>query len=100
MAVLNGNRASGTGTCWSWLIEKFHESHERHDIGRIHAPHVETGFIFRRSVGRAVRVFLALVRKILIGDAHFDVIGLAREYRERLVLRLPAEAGHGAIAAR
>ena len=34
-----------------------------------------------------------LVREELVGDAHFDVVGFARENLERFVLRLPAEAG-------
>ena len=37
--------------------------------------------------------------KYLVGDAHFDVVGLAGENLERFVLRLPAEAGDGAVVA-
>ena len=32
-------------------------------------------------------------------DAHLDVVGLAGEQQQRLVLRLPAEAGDGAVVA-
>src|SRR5439155_2787082 len=59
------------------------------------------------GVGRGVRRageltilrLVALLREQLVGDAHLDVVGLAREEQERLVLRLPPEPRDGPIIA-
>ena len=45
----------------------------------------------------AVLVAAALILEQLVGDALLDVVGLAREDEQRLVLRLPAEAGDGPV---
>ena len=39
------------------------------------------------------------MRENFIGDTHLHVVGLAGKQFQRLVLRLPAEAGDGAIIA-
>ena len=44
-------------------------------------------------------VCVALGLEQLVGDAHLDVVGLAGEQQQRLVLRLPAEARDGAVIA-
>ena len=45
------------------------------------------------------RCFVALGREQLVGDAHLDVVGLAGEQQQRLVLRLPAEPRDRAVVA-
>src|SRR5262249_54732765 len=55
--------------------------------------------IVRRCHSLAARGLVALLREELVGDTHLDVVGLACEHQQRLVLRLPAEAGDGAIVA-
>src|SRR5215475_12433935 len=47
----------------------------------------------------AARRLLTLLGKELVGDALLDVVRLAREDQERLVLCLPAEARDGAVVA-
>ena len=62
----------------------------------IRAGHV----VGRRFLGAvAIGVFFGGGRKQLVGDPHFDVVGLGRKHRERLVLRLPAEPRDGAVIA-
>ena len=43
--------------------------------------------------------FIAFGRECLVADSHLDVVGLAREDQQRLVLRLPAEAGDRPVVA-
>src|SRR5579872_2798468 len=90
-------------------IGKAHHHLEFHPIGqdvkRIGEGLVErivrssTGHVVRFRLVRAVaaRVFLGRRREDLVGDAHLDIIGLARKHRDGLVLRLPAKAGDGAV---
>ena len=47
----------------------------------------------------AGRCFVPCGREHVVGDAHLDVVGLAGEDGQRFVLRLPAEAGDGAVIA-
>ena len=47
----------------------------------------------------AARRLVTLDLEQLVGDAHLDVVGLAREQQQRLVLRLPAEARDRAVVA-
>src|SRR5262249_52625943 len=47
----------------------------------------------------AVAVLLALLLERLVADTHLDVVGLAREDHQRLVLGLPAEPGDRAVVA-
>ncbi len=57
----------------------------------------------RDVVGRlrelAVRRLIPLGLEELVADAHLDVVGLAREEKQRLVLGLPAKARDGAVVA-
>ena len=46
-----------------------------------------------------VGVLVALGLEQLVGDAHLDVVGLAGEHQQRLVLRLPSEARDRAVVA-
>ena len=61
------------------------------------ASSVVTSFGTRGEL--AGRRLVALGLEQLVGDAHLDVVGLAREQQQRLVLRLPAEARDGAVVA-
>src|SRR5258708_7528875 len=99
VTVLNGWRTSRAGTGGRGLIQEFHESHEGHDIGGVRTSHIKAGVAFRRAVGGAIRIFFALIRKIVIGYAHLHVVRLAREDLERFVLRLPSEPRDGAVVA-
>src|SRR5258708_35745938 len=45
----------------------------------------------------AIRILLGRGRKQLVGNSHFDVIGLGRKHRDRLVPRFPAEPRDGAV---
>src|SRR5882724_10905612 len=47
----------------------------------------------------AVRRLVTLLLKRLVGDPHLDVVGLAREDQQRLVLRLPAESRDRSVVA-
>src|SRR5215468_8092192 len=47
----------------------------------------------------AIWILLFGLGEQLVGDAHLDVVGLAGKHRDRLVLRLPAEARDGAVVA-
>ncbi len=60
----------------------------------------EVGFVLGSGIVKAGggRI-VAFVGEVLVGDAHFDVVGLAGENLQRFVLRLPAEAGNGAVVA-
>src|SRR5216683_2726523 len=64
------------------LIQELRETHERHNVSRISAPYIESRMIFRCAALGAVRVFLALVLEVFIGDAHLHVVGLPREDQE------------------
>jgi hypothetical protein len=50
-----------------------------------------------RGYRRDSRSMIAGTR--LVGNSHFDVIGLGRKHRDRLVLRFPAEPCDGAVIA-
>ena len=55
--------------------------------------------LFGVAVELAGRRLVALSLEQLVGDAHFDVVGLAGEHQQRLVLRLPAEPRDRAVVA-
>ena len=81
-----------------------HERREVHDIGgkvrrrAIAKPSVDKiGRILGKLVELATRGIVALVTEEFIGDALLDIVGLTREHQQRLILRLPAEPGDGAI---
>jgi hypothetical protein len=86
---------------WCGRREQAHEEGELLDgAQRVDGP---LGIGIRDAVGvtrdQAIRRLVALVLKQLVADAHFDVVGLAREEEQRLVLRLPAKPGDGAVVA-
>jgi hypothetical protein len=57
----------------------------------------ECSGVFRRSVEDTTGRIVALLRKELIGDAHFHVISFTGKDAQRLVLRFPAEARNRSI---
>src|SRR5207245_3215160 len=57
------------------------------------------GDVIRDSGELAVRVLLTLLLKQLVRDAHLDVVCLAREQQQGLVLRLPPEPGDRSVVA-
>ena len=57
------------------------------------------GRVIRRAGELTIRRLVALLWEQLIGNSHLDVVGLAREEQERLVLRLPPESRDGAVVA-
>jgi hypothetical protein len=84
--------------------------------GRRQEPLEESEFLDRAQSGRsgrdlsvgdiigdsgelAMRILLALLLEQLVRDAHLDVVGLAREHQQRLVLGLPSEPGNRSIIA-
>src|SRR5262245_60017923 len=73
--------------------EEAHEEGELVDGARRRdrIPRGGVGDAVRLGGSLAVRVLLALGLEQLVGDAHLDVVGLAGEEQQRLVLRLPAE---------
>src|SRR6185503_17025132 len=66
-------------------------------VGRGSAVHV--GRVVRRGGVLAVGILRALLREQLVADALLDVVGLAGEHQEGLVLRLPAEPRDGPVVA-
>ena len=64
---------------------------------RIAVQHVAR--ILGRRIEHAARHSAAFVRKQFIRYALLNVVGFAGEHRQRLVLRLPAEARDGAVVA-
>ena len=50
-------------------------------------------------IAHVLAIFFTLGLEQIVRDAHLDVVGLAREHQQRLVLRLPPEARDGAIVA-
>ena len=66
----------------------------REGVVRLHVLHV-----VGHARGIAIRVLLPLVLEELVGDAHLDVVGLAREYEKRDVLGLPPETRDRAVVA-
>ena len=78
------------------------ERREADDVGdRRHGAgaRIDLGAILRQAVELAAAVGLALVGEDLVGHALLDVVGLAGEDQQRLVLRLPAEPGDRAVVA-
>jgi hypothetical protein len=66
---------------------------------RIRVRRAEYGHVFRQRVELAARgrFIVTLVGKQLVGHAHLDEVSFAREHQRRLVLRLPAKSGDGAV---
>src|SRR5207245_9000241 len=60
---------------------------------------VSLGHIVGNCIELASRGFVPLGLKKLVGDTHLDVVRLAGEQQERLVLGLPAKAGDRAAIA-
>ena len=80
------------------MIKEPHESHERHNVSCL-AIVVKVGVILGQIVGRTFLVLFPFIRENLIGDAHLDVICLAGEEEQRLVLRLPTETSDCSVVA-
>src|SRR5215470_7620939 len=57
------------------------------------------GMVFRGWVELAGRGVVALIRERFVGHTLLDIVSLAGEDQQRLVLRFPAKPGHGAIVA-
>ena len=85
----SGGRAAGR--------EEAHEGGEGFDIGGSAGD--GAGVIFGEGVGSAGGVLFALGGEEFVGDAFLYVVGFAAEREERFVLRLPTEAGDGAVVA-
>ena len=88
----------------AWVRPTAHEGREVHDIARRNPTAGchwfradEIGRVLRQGVELAIRGVVPLVGEVLVGDALLDVVGLAGEHQQRLVLRLPAEAGDRAV---
>src|SRR5207245_5791187 len=60
---------------------------------------VSLGHIVGNCIELASRGFVPLGLKELVGDTHLDVVRLAGEQQERLVLGLPAKTGDRAVIA-
>src|SRR5207244_4237200 len=60
---------------------------------------VSLGHVVGNSIELASRGFVPLGLKELVGDTHLDVVRLAGEQQERLVLGLPAKTGDRAVIA-
>ena len=75
--------------------EEAHERGEERDVVLFTRLKVHTilGFRIEHATGK----FVAFLGKDLVRNTHFDVVGLSRENRERLILRLPSEPGDGAV---
>ena len=90
----DGQRPSRRARRWRRRREVALEIGEVLDRGR--ARQSAGGLQVLHVVGHArvvaIRVLLPLVLKELTGDAHLDVVGLAREYEKRDVWGLPTEA--------
>src|SRR6266849_171132 len=93
-AIVDGGRACGPSiyaACRRGLIKEAHEPHEGHDVSRTVAL-VKVSVILSQRVGSAFRILFPLIREILIGDTHLDVVCLASKDEKRLVLRFPSKA--------
>jgi hypothetical protein len=99
LAILNGRGTGGAGAGGRGLIQEFHESHERQDVGGIRASNIEARRALRCSVGGAIGILFALIGEILIGHAHLHVVCFACEDLKRFVLCLPPKARDSAIVA-
>src|SRR5438445_4943096 len=60
---------------------------------------VSLGHVVGNSIELASRGFIPLGLKELVGDTHLDVVRLAGEQQERLVLGLPAKTSDRAVIA-
>src|SRR5438093_9692760 len=87
---------SGYTECRRRLIQKPHEAHESDNVGGLVVV-IETGMILRQGVGRTFWVLFPFIWKKLSRDTHLDVVCLAGEQKQRLVLRLPPEASNSAV---
>ena len=59
----------------------------------------EVDGVLGSGVEEAAGSFVALLRKKLVGNAHFDVVSLAGKHEKRFVLRFPTETRDSAIVA-
>src|ERR1700674_4738319 len=76
-----------------------HEAGKRLDVrenGCVWASR-EVEAVLRCRVEETTRSLVAFLGEELVRDPHLDVVGLAGEYEEGLVLRLPSEAGDRAV---
>jgi len=102
--------------CRSSCRSRLRRSRQTHERGKVDNPgreirrgaprrrrngvhRAENGHVFRQRVELAARgrFYVTFVRKELIGDAHLDEVGFAREHQQGLVLRLPTKSGDGAV---
>ena len=97
--VLNRSRTGAADASRRRLVQEFHEGREGNNVGGTRVSGREPRFAFRRAILGTARVLLPFGWEIFVGHAHFDVVSLAREDHQRLVLRLPAESRHRAIVA-
>src|SRR5262249_27382478 len=59
----------------------------------------DVGVVFRSAIEHAAGDGIAFVGELLVGHPLLYVIGFADKDEQRLVLRLPAKAGHSAVVA-
>src|SRR5207245_5743583 len=97
------NRRGAARRVWGRL-RRGQESHEEGKLLDVADGDGHVRAVRRRNV---VGLWLRLTPRRLVPlrleefarDAHLDVVGLAREQQERLVLRLPAEPRNGPVVA-
>src|SRR5215510_11582926 len=82
---------------WGGRRQQTSKSGEEYSIATLCNGILRVGVVFGRAVEDAARDRVSFVGEGFVGDALFDVISLADEDHQRLVLRLPPEAGDGAI---
>src|SRR5882762_7449584 len=101
---IHGGRRIGRG---GWRGQHPHEVGKRLDVrdhGRIRLGggprgRGEVKRVLGRGVEDAARSLVALLREQLARDPHLDVVRLAREQEQGLVLRLPSKAGDRPVVA-
>jgi hypothetical protein len=91
---------------WRGRGQQTHEGREIDDVGgeirrwtRGRLGHGEIRRVLRRGVEPASLRIIPLVGKCLAGDALLDIVGLAREDQQRLVLCLPSKSRDCAVIA-
>src|SRR5216684_498982 len=88
------------GGGWSGGSGEPHEAGEVGDVGdRGASARADGGSVFRCRIEDAAGHGRPLIWEYFVRHARLNVVGLARENLERLVLGLPAESRHGAVVA-